>query len=50
MNQRPSMPNFKLMTVAKHIGLDIDESKAYDAIYDVEITREIFKKLYPGLS
>ena len=49
MNQRPSMPNFKLMTVAKHIGLNIDESKAHDAIYDVEITREIFKKLYPGL-
>ena len=42
---RRSMKNFKLMTVAKHLNLEVDESQAHDALYDVKITREVFKAL-----
>jgi|GEM_PF-43938 len=42
---RYQMPNFKLMTVAKQLGIEVDESKAHDAFYDISITYEVFKKL-----
>jgi len=42
---RPTMKNFKLITVAKLLRIDIDESKLHDAIYDVEITQEIFDRI-----
>lgn len=42
---RHTMENFKLMTVARQMGIEIDESKLHDAVYDVEVTLEIFKRL-----
>ena len=42
---RPSLPNVKLMTVAKEMGIKIDESRLHDATYDIELTREIYYKL-----
>lgn len=45
MADRPAMENFKLMTVAKHVGIEIDETKLHDAGYDVDITRDIFRRL-----
>lgn len=33
--------NRKLMTVAKHYGVDLDESKLHNAVYDVEITAKV---------
>jgi DNA polymerase III subunit epsilon len=36
------MENFKLMTVAKHMGIEIDETKAHDAVYDIDITRQLY--------
>lgn len=42
---RSLMPDYKLMTVAKYCEIEIDESKFHDAMYDIEITREIFYKL-----
>ena len=50
IEQRSKLPNFKLMTVANSLGIEIDESKAHDALYDVEITREMFKLLNKGLN
>lgn len=44
-NERSSMPDFKLGTVAKRFGVEVDESKQHDALYDIEITRELFYKL-----
>ena len=41
--QRTLMPNFKLMTVAKQVGIEVDESKLHDALYDIELTREVYK-------
>jgi DNA polymerase-3 subunit epsilon len=43
MKTRNNIENFKLMSVAKGLNIEIDESKAHDALYDVEITREIFR-------
>ena len=42
---RPTMENFKLMTVAKTVGIQIDESKLHDAMYDIYLTREIYNRI-----
>ena len=42
MPERSKMENFKLVTVVKHSGIDIDESKLHDALYDIRLTRELF--------
>lgn len=41
--ERHTLPNFKLMTLAKFLGIDVDESKAHEAMYDVNITRELYR-------
>lgn len=41
---RPFMKDFKLMTVAKMMGVIVDESKLHDAFYDIDITRQLFEK------
>ena len=43
--QRPDMENFKLMTVSKQFGLEVDESKLHDALYDIELTRNVYRKI-----
>lgn len=43
--RRPLMPNFKLMTVALELGIEIDDTKFHDALYDIELTREIYLKI-----
>ena len=40
---RMGMIDFKLKTVAKEIGIVIDESKLHDASYDIILTREIYR-------
>jgi len=42
-NVRHEMENFKLHTVAKKLGIIIDETKLHDALYDIGITRQIYK-------
>jgi len=42
---RATLPNFKLKTSAKVLGISIDESRLHDSMYDIEITEEIYKKL-----
>lgn len=41
--ERAKMPNFKLMTVAKYCGIEVDETRLHDAAYDIYLTHEIFK-------
>ena len=36
------MENFKLMTVARFLGIEVDESQLHDALYDVKLTKEIY--------
>ena len=45
MRRRPSLDNFKLLTVAEALGLEIDEERSHDALYDVELAREVFHML-----
>lgn len=40
---RPAMENFKLCTVAKELGVIIEEEKLHDALYDIYLTYEIYK-------
>ena len=42
IERRHAMPNFKLMNVAKEVGISIDESKLHDANYDILITRAVY--------
>ena len=36
------MENFKLSTVAKALGVPVDETKLHDASYDIFLTKAIF--------
>lgn len=40
---RHTMEDFKLKTVAKQLGLEIDESRLHDAEYDIYLTMEIHR-------
>ena len=42
INSRYEFKNFKLITVAKAAGIEIDPNKLHDAMYDVNITKELF--------
>ncbi len=44
-HRRHELFNFKLITVAQFIGIEVDESKTHDAMYDIDLTIEIFKRL-----
>jgi len=39
------MDDFKQGTVAKALGIEVDDSKLHDASYDLSILIQIFKKL-----
>lgn len=41
--RRPEMENFKLSTVAKFMGINVDDEALHDAFYDIYLTREIYK-------
>jgi len=45
MDKRADMENFKLMTVAKYLGIEIDEFQLHDAFYDVTLTRQVYMAL-----
>jgi len=44
-DERKDMVNFKLTTVAEFMGIEVDESKAHDAKYDMELVEQIFDKI-----
>jgi DNA polymerase-3 subunit epsilon len=41
---RHRFENFQLMTVAKKLNIDIDESQLHNALYDAEVTKAVYKK------
>lgn len=43
--KRSDIPDFKLKTVAKFFGIVIDETLFHDSMYDIEITRQIYRKI-----
>jgi DNA polymerase-3 subunit epsilon len=45
MNERSTLENFKLRTVCKHYGLEVQDERLHDANYDIDITRGLFDLL-----
>lgn len=45
MDKRRWMSDFKLMTVADRLGIKVDKSRLHDAFYDIEITREVYRRV-----
>lgn len=43
--QRDKLPNFKLGTVAEALGIEMDESKLHNALYDTHLTRQVYLTL-----
>jgi len=44
-NRRFEFENFKQITVAKFVGINVDDRKAHDALYDVRMCRQIYKNI-----
>lgn len=42
---QPSMENFKQGTVAKALGIQVDDDKLHDALYDIKVCAEIYDKV-----
>ena len=47
--ERSKFPNFKLSTVAKALGIVVDETKLHEALYDSILTRSIYRKTILGI-
>lgn len=45
---RVKLKNFKLHTVARHFGIDIDDERLHDAKYDIEITQALYERCMNG--
>lgn len=45
MEVRSRMLNFKLCTVAQAFGIKIEEEKLHDAMYDIYLTYEVYKRI-----
>ena len=45
LETRNKLGDFKLISVAKGLGIEINEEKLHDSAYDCEITYQIYKKL-----
>lgn len=41
-SRRPDMENFKLSTVAKTLGVNVNDESLHDAMYDIELTKAVF--------
>jgi len=44
MSERHTMTDFKLKTVCLKMGIEVDETKLHDAVYDVYLTRDLYLK------
>lgn len=42
---RHTLPDFKLSTVAKYLKINVDETKLHDALYDIELTKQVYERL-----
>ena len=43
IDRRPHMPSFKQGRVAKELGLKVEDGKLHNALYDVNLTRSIYR-------
>lgn len=42
MNKRTEMENFKLSTVAKFLGVDVNDKDLHNAFYDIALTKAVY--------
>ena len=42
MDVRPEMENFKLATVCRKVGIEVDDSRLHEAQYDIYLTRQLY--------
>jgi len=42
---RHQMKDFKLSTVAQALGVEFDPTQLHDAMYDIKVTREVYRRL-----
>lgn len=42
LDRRPELENFKLSTVAKFLGVPVEEESLHDALYDIHLTRQVY--------
>lgn len=45
ISERHLMENFQQGTVAKYLGIKVDEDRLHDAVYDIEIMMQIYNKV-----
>jgi DNA polymerase-3 subunit epsilon len=45
LDRRSKMENFRLATVAREMGIDIENEKLHDAFYDLYLTKSIYDKV-----
>lgn len=45
IDKRPEMENFKLSTVARYCGIDVEAESLHDALYDITLTMKIYDKV-----
>lgn len=45
IEKRTEIDDFKLLGIAKYFGINVDETKLHNALYDIEITRELYYKV-----
>lgn len=48
-HKRHTMPDFKLGTVCREMGIEVDSEKQHDAMYDVQLTARLFMALHMEL-
>jgi DNA polymerase-3 subunit epsilon len=48
LERRASMENFKLSTVAKECGVDVEAESLHDALYDITLTMKVYEKVTEG--
>ena len=46
MGKRQHLPNFRLGTVARELGIEVDEDKLHGSDYDISLTVQMFRTLY----
>lgn len=49
LNERPQMNSFSLQPVAKHLGIEVDESKLHTAAYDAYLCRMVYNVVTSNL-
>lgn len=45
MDKRTEMENFKLSTVAKFLGVDVNDNDLHNAFYDIALTKAVYDKV-----